>query len=102
MSKQKPLYLLVEKCLKDAGSKPDTVRDFKALYGHVEKGYAIPDELLTKFEKLGLYHKKTNQITDPENDVGLILQALMYEGMVEMKRGKKIFSLEKLQKEASK
>ena len=67
------------------GYDKDTALAFKALYNHVEFGEAIPDEMLQRFIKCGIYFPKSKKIENPEDGIGLGLQALLYEGKIQKK-----------------
>lgn len=95
MSKQK-LADQIYKYLVDAGFKNDTPESFRKLYAHVESGKPISSYLKKKFTLLGFYHPKENQIENPEDLMGLIMQALTFDGMVQAKcPDGKIHSLQK-------
>lgn len=91
---EKPLSQEVYDILKDGGIKESTCKAFRELYDYVEFEKPISKYKLKKFEKCGIFYPEDNKIGNPEDGLGLLMQALTYNGMFKMKIGNKEYGLE--------
>ena len=67
------------------GVKESTRLAFKELYNYVEFGEKISKSKLNRFVKAGIYFPKEKKIKNPEDTIGLVLQSMVYDGLVSMK-----------------
>ena len=85
-----PIDEVVFDHLKGSGLKPETAHSFRKLYAHLERDEPISKYLLDKFTRAGIYEPTLKKVRYPEDGMGLILQAMTFEGLLECKvNGKK-------------
>ena len=85
MSKQKPIAVKVEEYLLESGFNEGEPQSFRKLYEHVEFGKKISQRLLNKFIRCNIYFPDDNKIKDPEDGLGLQLQAMIFNGKLQAK-----------------
>ena len=85
MSKQKPIAIKIEEYLLESGFNEGEPQSFRKLYEHVEFGKKISKRLLNKFIRCNIYFPEDNKIKDPEDGLGLQLQAMVFNGKLQAK-----------------
>lgn len=83
--KNKLLSEMVFDTLNCDSLKKSTAESFRKLYRHCESGTPLSIYLRRKFTELGIYHPEDNKITDPVDEYGLVLQAMVFDGYLQCK-----------------